>query len=210
MSEKIIFILLGWSLGLLSPIVLDWNKSKKDKAVFKDTFKNELDEIKYRFAIGVMDLKMHLGELDQELLKWLYPIVVNYKGSRPQENSIKFINDSLALSEDQLKRNVKKYARNQFEKGLNLRKHYISVLETNFPMHYFDVKTQNYLLDIRMRMRWMNEEVENSSYYFQLTFNEEITGINRKIVENNLKDSYHSYAIDTKLIVDSISKIVIK
>lgn len=79
-----------------------------------------------------------------------------------------------------------------------------------FPMHYFDVLTQNYLLDIRMRMRWMNEEADHSLYYFQLTFSEDVTAENRKIIQDNLKDSYRYFAHDSKLIVDTMSKILIK
>ncbi len=203
---KILFLLLGWLLGLISPIIVDVIKRRRERVEIRASLKTELTELRYRLACVVHFVEMRFGEANRDLLLWLKPIIESYEGLNQSDNILKLINSQLELSDEQILA-VCKHGKAAAEGALNLKKYTIPLLESKYSLlSAYDTSFQNRMFEISTHMSMLNEDVDQARYYFQLTFNE-MSDDNHERVVNNLIDSYLSYSNRARIIVNHIGEI---
>ena len=67
--NNILFLILGWLLGLLSPVILDWIKNRKKKKELRESFFNDLNDIRGRLIGLVYLTTSKFGNFNRELLE---------------------------------------------------------------------------------------------------------------------------------------------
>jgi hypothetical protein len=205
--ERILLLFAGWALGLLSPLIVDAAKRRRENREVKSALQVELAELEYRLAVSVFMIETRFGRADRELLNWLRPIIVRYRGLNPTETLLKTIDSLLSLSDESLMT----YAATQKappDGALGLKKYTVPLLESKFALlSALDVPLQNRLLEIRAHLGLFNEEVDQARYYFQLTFNSSVSEENRNRVEQNLIGCYKNASARARITVDHIGQI---
>ncbi len=83
LAERILFLFMGWLLGLLSPVIVDSIKRKREIREVRLGIMTELRELQYRLTGVVFLISKHFGNIDRALLQWAHDIVVEYEG-QPQ------------------------------------------------------------------------------------------------------------------------------
>ena len=67
--NNILFLIMGWLLGLLSPVILDWIKNRKKKKELRESFFNDLNDIRGRLIGLVYLTTSKFGNFNRELLE---------------------------------------------------------------------------------------------------------------------------------------------
>lgn len=92
-----LYVILGWLLGLFSPIIADRIRAKRQRNKFKVGITHELADLKYRIAIVSFQLRQRGGTLDAEYLTWLRDNISDYEGSEANERIRDFVERLLEL-----------------------------------------------------------------------------------------------------------------
>lgn len=70
-QENILSLLLGWFLGLFSPAIVDLIRRLLNRKALKDSFFNELEDVRERLVSLVYRIGAKFGKYDRELLTWV-------------------------------------------------------------------------------------------------------------------------------------------
>src|SRR3990170_5337161 len=73
--EKILFLFLGWLLGLLSPIVVDAIRRRREIKEVKNALLSELGDLQFRLANTVWLTSIRAGQYNRSFLDWFKPII---------------------------------------------------------------------------------------------------------------------------------------
>jgi len=79
--EPIFAAILGWLFGLVSALVLDWNKNQRQIKALRMLLQFEASALAYRFAGVGFNLAAKLGKLDARFATWFLPIETSYEGA---------------------------------------------------------------------------------------------------------------------------------
>jgi hypothetical protein len=91
--------------------------------------------------------------------------------------------------------------------GLNLKKYMTPFLEFRVGHLSMQKKAlQSKLMEIKTYLEILNEEVDQSRFYLNLTFND-LPGENRQRVIVNLTQSYLNYSKQARIVVDLIGEL---
>ena len=90
----VLFILLGWLLGLLSPTIVSSIKDKRDNEKFFESVKLELSDLQFRISVAGLTLGQKYGEIDRDYLEKTRQVLCRVKRPEKVVPMIDFI-DSL-------------------------------------------------------------------------------------------------------------------
>lgn len=76
----LLYLLLGWLLGLLGPTIVDRIKRSYRVADVTKAIVLELEELRYDMALYAYLLCRPTGSLSDEWLDWIEPIIRDYRG----------------------------------------------------------------------------------------------------------------------------------
>jgi len=206
-AEKVLFVFLGWLLGLMGPIIVDSIRKRRDIREIRAALNTEVHELQYRLAGVAYFVEMRYGEVNRKFLEWLKPILANYKGLNPTSDILKSIETQLTLSDDQIHA-LAQHSKAAPEGGLTLKKYQLPLLDSSISsLASLSTDLQNHLLELKTHLGLLNEEVDQARYYFDLTFQSSITNENRARVNENLISCYMKYGSRARQIADLISNI---
>lgn len=204
--EKILFLLLGWALGLLGPAIVDTIRRQREVAQVRTALLGELHELKYRLALSAYYAEKRFGNIDRPYLQWLRCVVIEYKGSKPKDAILALVDGQLGFTDEQIAL-ISKSELADSESGLTLKKYLVPLLDSRIPsLWFFDSRFQLLLLEVRSELNLLNEEVDQARYYFGLTFTK-LEGDNHSRVSGNLTESYRQIAKRARLAVDKIGEL---
>ena len=203
--EKILFLGLGWILGLSSPLIVDALKRRREAGDVHATLRIELKELQYRMAVVSYMIHIRLGTMDKTVLNWLRPIIESYDGLNTNPSLLNAIDRLLAVSDDQFQLAVER-SKSSSDSALSLKKYPTSSFDARSAM-LLNTKLQNRLSEIRVYLSLFNDEVDQARYYSQQTFNSSISESNLERVRHNLSESQKNASAAAKIIVDHIGKI---
>ena len=93
--------------------------------------------------------------------------------------------------------------------NLTLKKIELPLLNSKLgSLSLFDLGFQRELLDIRTQINFLNEEIEQSRFYFQMTFDGGISDENHKLLVKNLQDSYLHISRIARTIVEKVNVLI--
>lgn len=204
--EKLLFLALGWLLGMLGPVVTDAIKKRRENIQVRVALAAELREVSYKLALANYLINIHFGTVDRSYLEWLRSVTLHYKGPSFTESTQPSIEMQLRLPEAQLANLVKAQAA---ERGTNIvtQKVTVPLLDARVSsLWYLENRVQILLLDIRSNINLMNELVDQARYYSGLTFGK-LEGENYNLVVGNLDGCHRQYAERAKRVVTKIQEL---
>lgn len=207
-AEKILFLFLGWLLGLLSPIIVDTIKRRRELKEFKKALITELREVQFRLMATVYLVATHMGKYDRNLLEWIRPIAERYTGINRIDRIFENVQKHLALTDDQLNIISERMAQDQ-NRGLNFKKYVVPLLDSKIShLHVFDQESQNVLLEIKTRLNLIHEDIDQYRFYFNQTFNSSLSSGNLELIRGNIRDSYENISQQARITADLIQRIL--
>lgn len=201
--RDVLYIFLGWLLGMLSPIVVNAITKRHRNNEVRKTILSELDWARLSFASNVYILESRFGTYDRQLLEWILPVLKNYKGPNPTEEMAKLVQKHTALSDAELAQ-IAQTKKARPGTALSVKKYRLPYLEARLAdLGGFDEASQAILLDIRGKVDLFNEEVDEARFYFKLTYSK-ISEDNHKLANESVANTYLNLAKMARVIVERI------
>lgn len=210
--DNMLLILLGWLLGLFAPIIVGVIKDNGEAKATKIALFTELQELQYRLLLMLYKIEVKYGDLNSDFFKLAQDIFIKYKGVNSIDSLLKTIGPLLKLNTEEMAA-YSQLAREQNlpDSGLELKKISLSLLESNLPLlTRFDPILRGHLLEIKTHVGFMNATVDDSRYYFRLSFQNNISKENYEIAHINMVNSYKTYASQARVVINFINKILPK
>jgi hypothetical protein len=202
--NQVVFLLLGWLLGILSQSIADGIKKEKLNSEIKQAILSELHELQMGLSLVCYTLAMQTGRYDRSFLQWHKRILEGYKGPTDVAVPIAATNQALQLTDPQIAALAAKFI-NKPGVSLGLKSFDTPFLKFHLgQIGAFPVRLQAHLLEVVSRLRILNEEIEQYRFYFQQTFQ---TGPNHSVLSGNISTCYVAVATQGRLIADTISTI---
>jgi hypothetical protein len=188
---ELLYIILGWLLGLLSPLIINQiNKSYSKKELF-DSIKTEIKDCQIRVILVAELLNFRFGKYDKKHLKWCLSYLQDYQGTEPTEDIIKQINRFIKYNDEDLKNAIALKRQEKKESNLNLKKFHLPFLDSKISeISFFSIELQNIIYEIISKLQMINEEIDLGVRYFYMTFDSSISPENHNIIKNNLIKNY--------------------
>lgn len=212
-SKDVLLLILGWLFGLLSPGIIDYFRKRREIKAVRTVTLTELRETQLRLLMMVFRIRSRYGVLDRKFFDWAKSILERYDGINSGESLLRTIGPLLKMDEKELSELLQYHAQQNSrpEAGLSLKKLSTSFLEANMAsLAILEKDFVGHLLEIKTRIGFMNEMVDESRYYFQLSFQIGISPENHKIANLNMINTYKSYenqAHDTADIIHKLRKL---
>ena len=204
--EKFVILILGWLLGLLGPAVVDSIKRQRENARGRVAILSELGELAGVLAIAAYGVRMHLGTVDRKFLEWLKSTLELYATTKNLHEFISGLTTQLSLA-DEILLAVNQSNAADAGTGKMLQHYPVPLLDARVSALWsFDTSFQRQLLEIRRNVGILDDVVDRSRKYFDMTFTK-LEGDNYRLVNENLTQTYELYAHRAILIVESIKAL---
>ena len=210
MEMNIVFLILGWLLGILSPLIVDRVRRHYQINEVKQGIITELKETKFRLVATAYLLAARLGMFDRDLLMWFSNALQEYQGSEPKEETVKAVQNLLKLDDKQLSAHSHAV---KFKPGgaLSLKSHSLPFLDANISLlSLYPVDFQHRILEIRAQIDLLNQEIEDCRFFYGKTFDSGLSEENYKVVVDNTRMKYQLIESAARRIADKISNLVSK
>ena len=208
--NQILFLILGWLFGLLSPTIISNIRDQREAQVIKTALILELHELMYRLMMNVYTVESKYGKLDHEFFIWAQSVLVQYKGINSSESLLKTIGPILKLTEDEISISLEMIKNEKKKKSaLSLKKNSLMLLDTNMGvLSKLEPTFMGKLLEIKTRLGFLNEIIDDTRYYYKLSFQNNISDENYEIANTNLIDHYKFYASRSRDIIRIIGEVL--
>ena len=189
MVMNVIYILLGWLLGLLSQPIGERINRHYQKTDVRLGIISELKEMKVRLVSYVYVLSEKIGPFDKELIEWTKENLAGYEGNQPAKRILSCLEEISKRSDNPVE--CLQLLRSPQAGGFSLKRLYLPFLESKMGfLPLFSNKFQGLIHNIRSKNQIMNEDVESGIFYHRLTFDSSLSPENREIVLKNINSCY--------------------
>lgn len=204
----IIPIVIGWFLGYITTLLNQWRERKRLRKEFEKTISVELKEITTRFVGNYWVLANDAMQANRGNLAWLDSMVSVYPGELP-DVGVKVFKELLKLSDDEL-------AKAAMAKGkirsIFLQKFNLPFLEKNITSLALlgNSSLQASILAVRRNIGWLNANVDRNNFFYEKSFDQSMSVENRKIMVDNMEDTYIIMADLCRKTADHCNAIILK
>lgn len=206
--EKLVLLLFGWLLGLLAPVIVDAIKKRRENSLGRTAIISELNELASTLGLAAYATKLDLGTVDKPFIEWLKNDLEKHGKSSDLQRHIDTLRKQLAWSDEEFKKVVAHYAAKD-GKGTVLQHYPIPLLDARVSALWsFDTSLQRQLLQVRQSVSLLDDLVERSRKYQDLTFSK-LEGDNHRLVVENAKQACTEYANRAIKTVEKIRAISI-
>ena len=102
MKVEIIAVIIGWLLGILSTPLVIYFSGLVERKRFKDVLNEELREVRFRLALSVYQLRLHLSKIDRPFLEWMALEMGVYSEDPVRISTLKVVQSMLDHSDTDL------------------------------------------------------------------------------------------------------------
>ncbi len=206
MSEHFLSVLLGWIMGLFSPLIVDELRKGRNRIEIESAIRRELEELRLKLLGLIYLTRMRLGTFDKDLLNWMLPIAKKYKGAHVSLPFSKGLEVMSTLNDGKFKAYVA--AESSSPAGLSMKKYSVPYLESKMDqLGLFPEKFQSGLLSIKMHLELINQEIDTARFYMEKTFDASMDADNQEIIKANLRGRYQFAADGAKTTVNLINNL---
>lgn len=193
--EAVLFVVLGWLLGLLSPLIVDAVRNRRRKREIAEGVRTELSELRFRCAMTLYGVYEYLGKWDRSFFSWLVEVLRDYHGEHTarRDNLFLAVKEFLKGTDDEL--SALAAARREEKPGtdIGLRKYQVPYLDAHIDrLSYFSEAEQQKILEIRTQLAMLHELIDQSRDYFRLSFSVLPDDLNRPALESNMATTYNN------------------
>lgn len=203
---SLLFLFLGWLLGLFGPIIVDEIRRRRKATQIKSSIIIELTELRFKLAFTVYKMAFSFGTWDRPLLEWIKTIVHGYKGTHTDERIEESIDKLLSRSDEDLA------VGDMYGKAISLgavalKKYNIPLLDANIgALVVLPSDFQNLLIEIKTQIGILNEQVDEAKFFYKKTFDSGISKENYKILQHNIRNTYLQVCQRAKDVADLVTK----
>lgn len=209
---EIIYILLGWLFGILSPGITNHISNYYKKKELEKVIIGELKDLKKRLVFLPFRINLDYDTVDKKLIDWTIKETQNYKELDLTDDfkdgleKIKiFINNKDHFKDLELFNSLRKKDKPAF----HFKKMITSTIDSNLiNIGVLDDKLLIKLLDIKFQVNAFNEEIQNINEYLKMTFNSNITDVNHQIISREIDIKNSLISEKAILIVKKINCIL--
>ena len=188
--DELLYLLLGWLLGLLSPRIIDAIKARYDRTALIGAIKEEAQDLQYRVAASCFLLRQRYGEITREYLEWLKPKLLAYRGNEPVETVRQFVEVLLNAPDEQLAALAERMQA-QPGVGLSLKTFNSGFIESNLAaLHSLPIPYQRCIHEFRNQLVPLNQEIERAADSLRMTYDSSITDENHERLVADLRSKY--------------------
>lgn len=188
--NEVLFIILGWLLGIISPRLIDSIKAHYEKNDFLCAIKAEAKDLQYRLTLGSFSIAQKEGVLDREKIIWFKEKMLAYEGSEPREQFLLLANTILD-SEGESALQAWNLFQNENQKAISLKNYSASFLSSNIErLHTLPVGFQSSAHEFLNVLSILNQEIIAARKYHEMSFDSSLNEINHNSVVRNLHESY--------------------
>ena len=205
-AEKLLLLCLGWLLGLLGPVIVDAIKRRRENSLGQVAIHAELRDVSHKLALAAHFIYMRKGIADRQHLEWVKSHLEGYASLSDTNSILQSLRLQLAWTEDELT----SYARTtkaQPGKGVTLQKYPVPLLDARVTALWsFQTNVQRHLLQIRTDIELLNDIVDRSRQYSDMTFSKH-EGRNYDLLVENIEQCCDVYFDRAKRVVDEVKNL---
>jgi hypothetical protein len=206
LPEKITLLVLGWPFGLLSPVIVDAIRKRRENRLGRQALLSELREVGSTLALAAYGIRMDHGKVDRHFLDWLKSDMERFSISTDLQGMVPRLRSLLTITDDDLAKLNEANAK-QSSKATMLQRVSAPLLDSRVAALWtFDTSFQRQLLEIKHHLALLDDLVERSRKYFDMTFGK-LEGENFRLVQENLEQACSEYGRRAELVVGKIRKL---
>ena len=206
MLYPILFLVLGWILGLLSPVVADLFTKKRRLGEVRRGLLVELAEIRFSLASTTLAVAGTIGAWDREYLTWLQSALQSYRGARDDDR--KQLQDTAAgllnLDDQQLAA-----AASSMGSPVSpaLRKYRLPYLESTMDtVATLGPSAQRQLLEVQAQIGVINDLLDDIRFCVGKSF-DSLPPSTRQAIDASMQNSYRAVLHSSRNAADLIGKV---
>jgi len=208
---NILYILLGWFLGILSPGITTKISNHYKKAALQRTIISEMKDIKIRLAGIPMTIHPAYGTLDMSLFKWVQEQTQNFTDFISDDNDAAKLEAADLENDDKIAKVIEawNYKKKSDNPSFHFKKMDTSIADSNLiNIEILDNNFIKKLLEIKFQIRAFNEEVQSVNEYSIMTFDSNMSGANHQIIQREIKQKNYFISKKAIYIVEKINSLV--
>lgn len=186
--RELLYIILGWLLGIVGPWIIDFIKNHYKRRWLKNSLKNELQDIQKRLTWIPYLILRDYWELDLKTIHWFRSQnFFNQEISDDIKNL--FYKTDEEIQKDLGELNV---TSNKETPNFNFRKIETYIIDSNLlNLYLLDNSIQTNILDCKFHLNTLNKEIDLINDFFKMTFDSNMSSENHKIIEDNIYKKNH-------------------
>lgn len=205
---EILYLLLGWLLGLLSPRIIDAIQEQYHKKGLATAFRSEARDLQYRIACASYMLARHCGSFNRDYLAWLKSKLDQYTGNEPTELVGEFIENILTESDEKLIV-LAQQSRAADGVGLSLKLYKASFIENNIAtLVNFSSDFQVCIHEFLNHLSILNQQIQRAANLHQMTFDSSIKSECHPIIKSDLEKEYEIIQRMCILVCNKLQQII--
>ena len=203
--NRLAFLALGGLLSVLWSVVTDANRRGRENILAKQAMRAELSELGIKLTLAAHLIDMRQGTVSKQSLQSLKTHLEQYAGIERIEAVIKSTRLQLSWSDEELQTYVRGEA-NASPQSIVLQKYGVPMLDSRISALWsLENRLQHQILAIRTEVDLLNDLVDRSRYYSDLTFTKlEAENYNRVI--GNVEQIYGEYAKRARRLVEQVAE----
>ncbi|MGP5158120.1 hypothetical protein [Pseudoalteromonas prydzensis] len=201
----ILSIILGWLLGMLSPVIVNRIYRHYKKNDLYGGLSKEINHITERLIVTLQLLSNRTGSFDRDLVTWLLEHYEKIETKNPQ--TLKVYRMFVKASDDELNEIKRSYATSSGS-GLSLQKFpllFINMHLSDFSL--FSPELQAEIFELKSRIEILNSGIASSEKYFFMTFDSSISTESQLIIKTDLTNKYIQVETMIKRAVEQIETV---
>ncbi len=206
MLYQILFLVIGWVLGLLSPVVFDALTKKRRQAEIRQGVLAELAELKLSLASETFPVAGSVGAWDREYLSWLKSVLESSRGARDEERRqlLETVTGLLGLDDQQLAATARSAG---LPASPALRKHRLPYLESQLEvLAGLRPEALRQLFEIQAQLGVINELLDDIRFCLGKSF-DSLPPSTRQAIDSSLQTSYRAVVRSSRQAADLIGQL---
>lgn len=208
---EIIYIILGWLFGILSPGIIDKIAKSRKKEGLRRMFIHDLKDIKGRLVLIPFQVYSGYGNLDEETFNWVKEQTNDFEeidSDKDVQKHIKDLKEKVRLDWNRFKDYMNKTSEKN-NPAWNFQKMHTNIIDSNI-MH-FELLEDDFLtkvLEIKFQINIFNEEVQNVNEYLKMTFDSSISEVNMEIIKKEIERKNYLISDKARRLVGKINQLI--
>ena len=206
MLYQILFLVLGWLLGLFSPVVADFFTKKRHLDEVRRGLLVELAELRFGLASTTLAVAGTVGAWDREYLSWLKSALESYRGARDDDRKqlLDTVTGLLNLDDQQRAAAARSMGA---PVSPALRKYRLPYLESRMEhVASLGPNAQRQLLEIQAQTGAINDLLDDIRFCLGKSF-DSLPPSTRQAIDASLQNSYRAVLHSSRNAADLIGKV---
>ncbi len=206
LAQKVALLFVGWLLGLLGPVIVEAIRRRRENALGRQAMLGELNELGSVLATAAYGVRMSLGTAERSFLEWLKADLEAHATRADLQAFIPNLRTQLSWTAEDFEK-AAKHVMQASGKGTVLQHYPVPLLDSRVSALWsFETSLQRDLLAIRQNLAILDDLVDRSRKYMDLTFTK-LDEANFRLVNENHDQACALYAERAQIIVSRIREL---